>query len=171
MSSTSLQRALRSAPERAAAAQARPEQEFFTFRVGDLRLAVASEHVIEVLRAGLLTPLPRTPAFILGVSGHRGEVIPVMDVLRFLGKGEARLTVRTRMFVGVSQSFVSGVVADAVLGLQRIPLVDILPPPLGGDSSAEHLSGVVQGGASGSALSILNFPKVLQTARQRVVSR
>ena len=170
MTSTPLQRALRSAPERAAAAQARPEQEFFSFRIGEMRLAVPSENVLEVLRAGLLTPLPRTPAFILGVAGHRGEVLPVLDVLRFLGKGEARITQRTRMFVGVSGSFVAGVVADAVLGLQRIALEDILPPPLGGDSSAEHLMGIVHGGAAG-ALSILDFAKMLQSARQRVVAR
>ncbi|WP_244237847.1 chemotaxis protein CheA, partial [Corallococcus llansteffanensis] len=41
------------------AAQARPELEFFCFRVGELRFGVPSENVTEVLRAGLLTPLPR----------------------------------------------------------------------------------------------------------------
>lgn len=171
MITTPLQRALRNAPERATAAQARPDQEFFCFRLGELRLAVPSENVLEVLRAGLLTPLPRTPSYVMGVTGHRGEVLPVVDILRFLGKGEARLGPRTRLFVGASGAFVAGVVADTVLGLKRFYVSDILPPPLGGDAAAEHLLGVVQGADGAEGFSLLNFPKLLQTARQRAVAR
>lgn len=159
------------APERAVLSQARPEQEFFCFRVGDLRLGVPSENVLEVLRAGLLTPLPRTPSFILGVCGHRGQVLPVVDLLRFLSKGEARIGPRTRLFVGVSGTYTTAVVTDMVLGLRRIPVEDILPPPLGGDAASEHLMGVVQGATSEDSLSLLNFTKLLQTARQRAVTR
>lgn len=159
------------APERAVITQARPEQEFFCFRVGDLRMGVPSENVHQVLRAGLLTPLPRTPSFLLGVTGHRGEVLPVLDLLRFLSKGEARIGPRTRLFVGVSGSYTTAVVADTVLGLRRIPVADILPPPLGGDAAAEHLLGVVQGATSEETLNLLNFNKLLQTARQRAVTR
>jgi purine-binding chemotaxis protein CheW len=159
------------APDRAVITQARPEQEFFCFKVGDLRLGVPSENVHEVLRAGLLTPLPRTPAFLMGVTGHRGQVLPVIDLLRFLSKGEARIGPRTRLFMGVSGNFTTGVVADTVQGLRRIPVADILPPPLGGDSAAEHLLGVVLGKSSEDSLSLLNFTKVLQTARQRAVTR
>lgn len=153
------------------AGQARPEQEFFCFRVGDLRLGVPSENVREVLRAGLLTPLPRTPSFLLGVVGHRGEVLPVLDLLRFLGKGEARVGPRTRLFVGVSGSYLTAVVADTVLGLRRIAVADILPAPIGGDAAAEHLLGVVLGQGPGEAVSLLNFSKLLHTARQRAVVR
>ncbi|HSP81127.1 MAG TPA: chemotaxis protein CheW [Myxococcaceae bacterium] len=159
------------APDRAVAGQARPEQEFFCFRVGDLRLGVPSENVLEVIRAGLLTPLPRSPSFLLGVTGHRGQVIPVMDLLRFLGKGEARVGPRTRLFLGTSGSYIVGVVADAVLGLRRIPVADILPPPMGGDAAVEHLLGICEGASPQDALALLNFSKLLQSARQRAVVR
>jgi purine-binding chemotaxis protein CheW len=159
------------APDRAIAAQARPEQEFFCFRVGDLRLAVPSENVLEVIRTGLLTPLPRTPSFLMGVTGHRGEVIPVMDLLRFLGKGEARVGPRTRLFIGTSGNYRVGVVADAVLGLRRIPVADILPPPLGGDAAVEHLLGVAEGLVANETVALLHFSKLLQSARQRAVLR
>ena len=171
MNSTPLQRALRIAPTRAVAAQAKPEQEFFCFRVGNLRLGVPSENVLEVLRAGLLTPLPRAPSFLLGVTGHRGEVLPVMDLLRFLAKGEARIMPRTRLFVGVSGTYVSGVVADTVLGLKKILVSDILPPPMGADAATEHMLGVVAGPSAEETINLLNFSKLLQTARQRAVAR
>jgi purine-binding chemotaxis protein CheW len=171
LNSTPLQRALKIAPARALTAQVRPEQEFFCFRLGDLRLGVPSENVLEVLRAGLLTPLPRSPSFLLGVTGHRGEVLPVMDLLRFLAKGEARILPRTRIFVGVSGTYVAGVVADTVLGLRRILITDILPPPVGADAATEHLLGVVQGASSAETINLLNFSKLLETARQRAVAR
>jgi purine-binding chemotaxis protein CheW len=172
LESTPLQRALAVAPERTTAGKARPEQEFFCFRVGNLKLGVPSENVREVVRAGVLTPLPRTPAFILGVTAHRGEVLPVVDLLRFLGKGEARIGTRTRLFVGISGTHVAAVVADSVLGLKRFPVSEILPPPVGGDQGAENLIGVVQASTRGDdAWSLLNFPKLLAAARQRAVAR
>lgn len=118
-----------------------------------------------------MTPLPRTPSFLLGVTGHRGEVIPVMDLLRFLGKGEARVGPRTRLFIGTSGNYRVGVVADAVLGLRRVPVADILPPPLGGDSAAEHLLGVYEIAAAQETMALIHFTKLLQSARQRAVVR
>jgi purine-binding chemotaxis protein CheW len=171
LNTTPLQRALRKAPDRAIAGQARPEQEFFCFRAGELRLGVPSDNVLEVIRTGLLTPLPRTPSFLLGVTGHRGEVLPVMDLLRFLGKGEARVGPRTRLFIGTSGNYRVGVVADSVLGLRRILVSDILPPPLGGDAAVEHLIGVAEGSSHQDALALINFSKLLQSARQRAVVR
>ncbi len=171
METSPLKRALRLAPERGTETKAKPEREFFCFKLGELRLGVPSENVREVVRAGLLTPLPKMAPFILGVSGHRGEVLPVFDLLRFLGKGEARVGARTRLFVGISETFVAGVVADSVIGLRRIEVADILPPPTGGDASAEHLLGVVPGETQSDVLSLLNFPKIFQVARARAVAR
>jgi purine-binding chemotaxis protein CheW len=94
-----------------------------------------------------------------------------MDLLRFLGKGEARIGPRTRLFIGTSGNYRVGVVADSVLGLRRIPVADILPPPLGGDSAAEHLLGVAEGPSPQEAVALLNFTKLLQSARQRAVVR
>jgi purine-binding chemotaxis protein CheW len=94
-----------------------------------------------------------------------------MDLLRFLGKGEARVGPRTRLFIGTSGNYRVGVVADSVLGLRRIAVADILPPPLGGDSAAEHLLGVAEGSSPQESFALINFAKLLQTARQRAVVR
>lgn len=169
MEPTPLQRALQGAPERAPPEKGRAEQELFFFRLGELRLGVPSENVREVIRAGPLTPLPRAPSFFLGVCGHRGEVLPVLDLLRFLGKGEARINPRTRLFVGTAGTSVTAVVTDAVVGLQRVPVQEILPPPMSGDVSTDHFLGLVTRGRE--ITSLLNFAKVLQTARQRAVAR
>lgn len=169
MEPTPLQRALQGAPERAPPEKGRAEREIFFFRVGKLRLGVPAENVREVIRAGPLTPLPRAPPFILGACGHRGEVLPVLDLLRFLGKGESRFHARSRLFVGTAGTYVTGVVADAVIGLGWLPQAEILPPPLGGEISPEHFLGVAIRGQEVTML--LHFTRVLQTARQRAVAR
>ncbi len=150
--------------------QPTPEQEYFCFRLGDFQFGVGSAHVLEVLRPGPVTPLPKTPAFLLGVCAHRGDVLPVLDLLRLLGKGEARVGSRSRFFVGVWETFVAALVADSIIGLRRFPLAEILPVPLGDGSALEHLSGVVKPGARGETTLLLNLPMIFQTARQQAVA-
>ncbi len=94
----------------------------------------------------------------------------MLDVLRFLGRGEARVGPRTRLFVGMSGSYLAGVVADAIVGLRPVPLTDVLPPPLGGDESAEHLLGVVRREPAKETLHLLDLSKLLQAARERAVA-
>lgn len=166
-----LKRALKTAPERTSAQVTVVDREFFCFKLGELRLGVASEFVREVIRAGMVTPLPRSPAFILGVVGHRGEVLPMIDLLRFLARGESRVGPRTRLFIGASGANTAALVADSIIGLKRIAVQSILPPPLGSDASAEHLVGVVTEAAEKSPLTLLDFAKIMSAARNRVVGK
>ena len=140
------------------------------FRVGELNFAVISSSVREVTRMGPMTPLPRAPAFVLGVVPHRGEVIPVVDMLRFLGQGEFKPSPRARLFIGLSGSWVVGFLADVVVGLRRIFIADKLPLPASQGLNAEFLAGVVQSREFGT-LSLLDLARVMTAARQKVVAR
>jgi purine-binding chemotaxis protein CheW len=167
---TPLQRALAEAPEKARAQAARPDEEFFVFRLGELTLAVLSGQVREVARLSPMTPLPRAPSFLLGVVGNRGQVIPVVDLLRFLQQGESKVVRGARIFVGESNSLLVAFLADTVIGLRRIFVADQLPPPSGGGAASEFLTGVVQHRELGT-LSLLDLSRVLQNARGAVVRR
>jgi purine-binding chemotaxis protein CheW len=167
---TPLQRALEQAPDQARVQAARPDEEFFVFKLGELTLAVTSSHVREVARLTPLTPLPRAPSFLLGVVGHRGQVMPVIDLLRLLQQGESRVVRGARLFVGESNGLVVAFLADLVVGLRRIFVADKLPPPAGGGAAAEFLLGLVQHRELGT-VSLLDLPKVLQSARATVVRR
>ena len=135
------------------------------------RMAVSDpEMVREVARLGPMTPLPRSPSFLLGVVGHRGEVIPLVDLLRFLGQGELRPSARSRLFIGTVGTDVVGFLADQVVGLRRVFVADKLPAPVGGGLSHEYLDGVVQSREFGT-LALLNLPRVVQAARQKAVAR
>jgi purine-binding chemotaxis protein CheW len=59
------------------------------------RFALAAEHMLEATPLGDPTPVPGTPAFLLGVINHRGRVVPVLDLRRQLvphGDPSAELT-------------------------------------------------------------------------------
>ena len=149
---------------------ARPDEEFFIFRSGELTLGVRSEHVREVTRMGPLTPLPRSPSFLLGVVGHRGEVMPLIDLLRFLGQGESKPTSRSRFFVSDCNGHVVGFLADQVIGLRRIFVADKMPAPSGAASTQAFLDGIVQSRELGT-LNLLHLPRVVASARQKSVAR
>lgn len=169
--SSPLESALQSAPLRATAHQPVPGREFFCFGLAELRFGVPSENVREVFRVGPLTPLPRTPAFVLGVCGHRGEVLPVLDLLRLLSKGEAKATDRSRLFVGLAGNFTTAILAESVIGLKKIPLGEVVPPPLGSEAIAEHLIGIAYASEKNEAINLLDFSRLIHFARQRAVVR
>lgn len=167
---TPLQRALADAPERGKAHVQRPDEEFFVFRLGALTLAVNSTQVREVSRLTPMTPLPRVPSFVLGVVGNRGQVTPVIDLLRFLQQGESKASLGGRIFVGEANGLAVAFLADQVVGLRRIFVADKLPPPSGIGSATEFLTGLVQHRELGT-ISLLDLGRVLSSARTSVVRR
>jgi purine-binding chemotaxis protein CheW len=169
LESTPLQRALQAAPERPSAVETVPEIELFCFRIGEFHFGFASENVLEVVRAGPLTALPKVPTFILGVYAHRGEVLPVLGLLRFLSKGEEQIGNKSRFVIAVSGKYVAAIVADAVIGMRRYRLAEIDPVPLGSSEGEEHLTGVVRTDRVGETILFLDAAKLLQGARGRAV--
>jgi purine-binding chemotaxis protein CheW len=53
--------------------------------LGERAYALAAAEVREVARAAPVTPLPGTPAWVLGLAAVRGAVLPVGDVQRLAG--------------------------------------------------------------------------------------
>lgn len=54
-------------------------------RVGAEEYALPVRHVPEVAELGDVTPVPGTPAQVLGIRNLRGEVLPVFDLATGLG--------------------------------------------------------------------------------------
>ncbi len=89
--------------------------------------AVESSYVREVCQLGNLTPLPCTPAFVLGIVNLRGEIVSVIDVRKFFDLPQAGLPDLNKVIVLESGNMVFGILADAILGVRRIPLAEIQP--------------------------------------------
>ncbi len=106
--------------------------EVIEFFLAHERYAVASEYVREVYPLEELTPLPCTPAFVLGIVNLRGEILSVIDIKKFFDLPEKGLTNLNKVIVLESAGskpgdMVFGIMADSISGVRRIPRVGIQP--------------------------------------------
>lgn len=87
--------------------------------------AVESRYVREVYPLENLTPLPCTPAFVLGMINLRGEILSVIDIKKFFDLPEKGLTDLNKVIVLRSENMLFGILADAITGVRRVPIADL----------------------------------------------
>ena len=136
---------------RAKALARRPEDEpeaetlleVLEFRLAEERYAVEIRHVSEVYPLKDLTPLPGTPAFVLGVVNVRGRILPVVDLKKFFELPEEGLTDLHRIILVEGNGLYLGLLADATVGVRSIPVGSLQAslPTLTGIRS-DYLKGV-----------------------------
>jgi len=150
-------RALALAAETTPAEAADEYVEIVEFILAHERYAVESIHVREVYPLENLTPLPCTPGFVLGIVNVRGEILSVIDLKKFFDLPEKGLTDLNKVIVLQSANMLFGVLADAIVGVRRIPLADIQP-------SLPTLTGVRENylrGVTAERLVVLDAGKLL----------
>jgi len=107
------------------------------------RYAVESRYAWEVFPLENLTPLPCTPAFVLGIINLRGEILSVIDIRKFFELPEQGLTDLNKVIVLRSENMLFGILVDAITGVRRIPIADIQPSlPTLTDIREDYLRGV-----------------------------
>ncbi len=142
--------------------------ELFCVEIDGDRFAVEASLVHEVVRLPPLTPLPGMPPFLLGVCAHRGEVLPVIDLARLLGRGESKIHGRSRMAIARVDGMAVALLTDSVEGLTKLPASLIEPAPVGAaQSGAEFLAGVSSDPMG--TFSVLDLHRLIASARSRAV--
>jgi len=107
--------------------------ELLVFSLGDERYGIEAARVVEVVPVRALTALPCVPDFVAGVIHHRGRILPVLDLGRFIGFG-ARGAVETGLVVCLEvDEMTFGVLAEGTTGVVEAPAEDLAPPPRGGE--------------------------------------
>lgn len=103
--------------------------EVLEFLLAGERYAVESCFVREALFLKELTPLPCTPAFVLGIVSVRGTVVSVIDMKTFFDLPKKGLGDLNKMIILSSPEMEFGILADVILGARRVPLDGLQPPP------------------------------------------
>ncbi|MFZ2629765.1 MAG: chemotaxis protein CheW [Rugosibacter sp.] len=117
--------------------------EVVEFLLAHERYAIGLSSVREIAPMENLTPLPCTPAFVLGIVNLRGEILSVIDIGKFFDLPEKGLTDLNKIIVLQNGAMVFGILADVITGVRRIPLTGIQPslPTLTGIRE-DYLKGV-----------------------------
>jgi purine-binding chemotaxis protein CheW len=113
---------------------------------------LASEHygieltyMREIHALSEFTPLPGTPAFVLGLTNVRGQILSVIDIKKLFDLPEKGLTDLNKVIVVRTHQMELGILADAVLGVRVIARNEFRTslPTLTG-IRAEYLKGITK---------------------------
>jgi purine-binding chemotaxis protein CheW len=140
---------------------AKEHVEILEFGLASERYGIESSYIREVYPLKELTPLPGTPAFVLGVFNMRGQIISVLDIKKFFDLPEKGLTDLNKVIILHSSSMEFGILADVILGVRSVPLQDI-------QSSLPTLTGIREdylNGVTKERLVILDAGKLLSDER------
>jgi purine-binding chemotaxis protein CheW len=132
----------------AATPQAESNEEYLEiieFQLASETYGIELRHAGEVSFLKELTPVPCTPAFVLGIINVHGRVLSVIDLKRFFDLPNNALTDLNRVIVIRKQGMEVGILADNIHGVRRIPRRDLQPslPTLTG-VRAEYLKGITR---------------------------
>jgi purine-binding chemotaxis protein CheW len=106
-----------------------PESQFCVFRSGRERFCLPVLDVEEVLDWPLLTRLPLTPAYLLGIFNLRGGIVPLIDIAMTEGRRPGLLpkhVVVASLRRGERDDVRVGIAADEVIGTYAVNAEDFL---------------------------------------------
>jgi len=137
-----------------------------SFLVGEVRYAVDIHLVREIVNPLPTVPLPHAPEEIIGVSDHRGDVLPVVDLRVRFGLGELGPTRKTKWIIvripGRDQQF--ALVVDSVADVFGAGTAEQRAVPELG--RGKDLRGICQVFSHGETLVFVVDPAIVTSAAQ-----
>jgi purine-binding chemotaxis protein CheW len=131
--------------------------EVVEFLLASEHYGIELTHIREIHALSEFTSLPGTPAFVLGLTNVRGQILSVIDIKKLFDLPEKGLTDLNKVIVVRTHQMELGILADAVLGVRTIALNEFRTslPTLTG-IRAEYLKGITK-----DPLVVLDMDKIL----------
>jgi purine-binding chemotaxis protein CheW len=131
--------------------------EVVEFVLGLEHYGIESHHIREIHPLSEFTPLPCTPAFVLGLVNVRGQILSVINLKRLFDLPETGLADRKKIIIVHADHTELGILADAIVGLRSITREELQPalPTLTG-LRGEYLKGITK-----DPLAVLDVEKIL----------
>jgi purine-binding chemotaxis protein CheW len=101
--------------------------EIIEFMLAGEIYAIEAQYVREVFPLESITPLPCTPAYVLGIVNVHGEILSVIDIKIFFNLPKNGLPEQNKLIVLNSAEMRFGIFADALLGVRYISVTEIQP--------------------------------------------
>ena len=116
--------------------------------------------VREIIRMPIITRVPNTPHYVVGVINLRGKVVPIICMRKKFGLIESENDKQTRIMVMDMDGELMGFIVDAVSEVIRISGSEIQPSPavVAGGIDQECIAGVIN--QAERLLVLLNLEKM-----------
>jgi purine-binding chemotaxis protein CheW len=133
--------------------------ELVGFVLAGERYGIESRFVREVARLTRFTPVPGTPAFVLGVTNLRGEILALYDLRQLLGVVVEGVTDLGKIVVLGEHRREFGLLADSASEILSVPVAGLANREAGWGHG--YVRGVTPGGVIVlSAEAMLNDPQL-----------
>jgi purine-binding chemotaxis protein CheW len=103
--------------------------EIIAFRLHDQEFCVKTTTIREIRGWAPSTPIPHSPAEVLGVMNLRGTVIPIIDLAHKLGMKSTVANERSAIVVAEVHNMVIGLVVDRVSDILTVQGNQVQPVP------------------------------------------
>ncbi|MCV3734680.1 chemotaxis protein CheW [Rhizobium sp. TRM96647] len=103
--------------------------EIIAFRLHEQEFCVKTTTIREIRGWAPSTPIPHSPADVIGVMNLRGTVIPIIDLAHKLGMRSTEANERSAIVVAEVHNMVVGLVVDRVSDILTIRGDQIQPVP------------------------------------------
>ncbi len=103
------------------------------FMLDGQRYALRLDAVERIIRAVAVTPVPKTPAFVLGLANMAGQLLPVLSLRRCLGLPDRPIRPEDQFVIVRTSRLTLALMVDDVQGLnavsatQTVAVEDALP--------------------------------------------
>jgi purine-binding chemotaxis protein CheW len=116
--------------------------------------------MLRIVRLSPITRVPHAPHFLEGVFNYRGQVVPVVDLHKRLALPGVEYGNQVRILIVELEAQPVGMLADAVIGISRLP-DETIQPATGGVAQVEgaYLSGIAQ--QDGRFIALLSLDRML----------
>ena len=105
-----------------------PVRQVVVFRLEGQRYALQLSQVERVVSMVAVSPLPHTPAVVVGVINYRGSVVPVLDLRPRFGFPRREFGLTDHLLLGRTSRRLLALPVDEVLGVNEVPVEDAIAP-------------------------------------------
>jgi purine-binding chemotaxis protein CheW len=139
------------------------------FGMGDLACALPIANVTEIGRPLAVMPIPFVPAWILGISNLRGDLVSIVDLRAFLGLCEPGIRSGSRLVVvrSLREDIQAGLIVDEVKQIVQLPARPPEPAAPLSDPLAPYLQGICDW--NGRMLALIDAERLLLSPAMRQI--
>ncbi len=141
------------------------EKQLVVFDLAQEHYGVDIGAVQSIIKMQPITIVPRAPTFVEGVTNLRGTVLPVIDLHKRFGLGQAETSKDTRIVVVEMNGTTVGMRVDGVSEVLRVPEEAVEPPsPIVLTIDSTFITGIAKIGDR--LVTLLDLSKVLSAEEQ-----